>query len=75
MTWYAHHWRRMHDTYQRGKAEGISDDRIAEAIDQHWTSKRSGHPYKTWLQARRDFFQKFQLRRPRARRPHEDLFS
>lgn len=75
MTWYAHHWRRMHDTYQRGKAEGISDDRIAEAIDQHWTSKRSGHPYKTWLQARRDFFQKFQLRRPRARRTREDLFT
>lgn len=66
----------MRKMHQQATAEGKSAADMARAIDDSYPySERSGWAYKAWLDARRDFFRKYQLPLRRARQPKTDLFS
>lgn len=76
MSWYTECWQRMHVTYLRCKAEEMDDASISKAVDESYPfSSRSGHPYKAWLDARRNFFPKHNLPLRRAKRPPPDLLA
>lgn len=74
MTWYATAWGHMETIRtRRSDAEPAA---IAKAIDDSYPySQRSGWAYKAWLDARRDFFRKYNLPLRRARKPAPDLFQ
>ena len=74
MTWYAIAWRHM-ETVRAGCADA-EPDAIAKAIDESYPhSQRSGWAYTAWLEARRDFFRKYNLPLRRARKPAPDLLQ
>ncbi len=58
----------MQQVYQDGQANGLSLDQIHLAIrDAYPWGKRRAWPYKAWLLARREFYEKHGLPlRPRA---------
>jgi len=74
MTWYATAWSHM-ETVRTGRADA-EPAAIAKAIDDSYPySQRSGWAYKAWLDARRDFFRKYNLPLRRARKPAPDLLK
>lgn len=74
MTWYAAAWGHM-ETIRTGRADS-EPAAIAKAIDDSYPySRRSGWAYRAWLDARRDFFRKYNLPLRRARRPAPDLLQ
>ncbi len=74
MTWYATAWGHMETVRMRRADEEPAA--IAKAIDDSYPySQRSGWAYKAWLDARRDFFRKYNLPLRRARKPAQDLLQ
>lgn len=74
MTWYAAAWGHM-EAIRTGRADS-EPAAIAKAIDDSYPySQRSGWAYKAWLDARRDFFRKYNFPLRRARRPAPDLLQ
>jgi len=74
MTWYATAWGHMETVRMRRSDEEPAA--IAKTIDDSYPySQRSGWAYKAWLDARRDFFRKYNLPLRRARKPAPDLLQ
>lgn len=75
MTWYATSWEHM-ETVRKKHADSSGLAAIAKAIDDSYPySQRSGWAYKAWLEARRNFFRKYNLPLRRARKPAPDLLQ
>lgn len=76
MSWYSSSWQHMAKVHQQAQADGMDAAGIAKAIDDAYPYRdRSGWAYKTWLDARRDFFRKHDLPLRRAKKPEPDLLS
>lgn len=74
MTWYATAWGHMETV--RSRLANAEPAAIAKAIDDSYPySQRSGWAYKAWLEARRDFFRKYNLPLRRSRKPAPDLLQ
>lgn len=76
MSWYSESWQRLYSMHSRAKRDGYGPLEMAKFLDEcyPWRS-RSGHAYKAWLSARKDFFRKHNLPLRRAKPPAPDLFS